>query len=79
MNGQYKCNPSHPENLIHKTMQGHLVRSKSEVIIANTLYMNQIPYRYENQLEIKKESSYIRILQFFTQKQTICVIGNILE
>lgn len=53
MNGQYKCNPSHPENLIHKTMQGHLVRSKSEVIIANTLYMNQIPYRYENQLEIK--------------------------
>ena len=53
MNGQYKCNPSHPENLIHKTMQGHLVRSKSEVIIANTLYMNQIPYRYENQLEVK--------------------------
>ena len=34
-------------------MQGHLVRSKSEVIIANTLYMNQIPYRYENQLEVK--------------------------
>ena len=53
MNGQYKCNPSHPENLIHNTMQGHLVRSKSEVIIANTLYMNQIPYRYENQLEVK--------------------------
>ena len=50
---RYKCNPSHPENLIHKTMQGHLVRSKSEVIIANTLYTNQIPYRYENQLEVK--------------------------
>ena len=28
-------------------MSGQKVRSKSEVIIANTLYINKIPYRYE--------------------------------
>lgn len=28
-------------------MAGHNVRSKSEVIIANALFMNKIPYRYE--------------------------------
>lgn len=37
----------HPEHLIHKTMRGEYVRSKSEVIIANALYQAGIPYRYE--------------------------------
>lgn len=41
------------ESLIFKTLSGHLVRSKSEVIIANTLFLNKIPYRYECELDCK--------------------------
>ncbi|HKM35510.1 MAG TPA: hypothetical protein VJY54_12355 [Lachnospiraceae bacterium] len=49
-NADYATNTSHPEHLIHKTLAGHYVRSKSEVIIANALFNNEIPYRYECQL-----------------------------
>lgn len=38
--------------LIHKTAKGELVRSKSEVIIADRLQANQIEYEYEKILEI---------------------------
>ena len=40
------------ERLIHRTTRGELVRSKSEVIIANLLHANGIDYRYEEPLEI---------------------------
>lgn len=40
------------EFLIHRTTRGELVRSKSEVIIANLLHANQVDYTYEQQLEI---------------------------
>ena len=40
------------ELLIHRTARGELVRSKSEVIIANLLHANRIDYRYEEPLEI---------------------------
>lgn len=43
----FEHNNSHPEHLIHKTLHGEFVRSKSEVIIANALYSKNIPYRYE--------------------------------
>lgn len=46
-NAEYLHNTNYPEHLIHKSMAGHNVRSKSEVIIANSLYLNKIPYRYE--------------------------------
>ena len=46
-NAPYPKSERHPENLIHKTMRGEYVRSKSEVIIANALYQAGIPYRYE--------------------------------
>lgn len=49
-NEQYIKNPSYPEHLLHKSLSGEKLRSKSEVIIANALYMNHIPYRYECQL-----------------------------
>ena len=39
-------------NLIHRTMRGEMVRSKSEVIIANALYSNGISYEYEKELII---------------------------
>ena len=54
----YETNPSHPENLIHTTLAGHKVRSKSEVIISNLLYTNQIPYRYEAALPLKEFTTY---------------------
>lgn len=36
--------------LIHRTLRGELVRSKSEVIIANMLYQNKFVYEYEKVL-----------------------------
>lgn len=49
-NASYEKLTAHPEQKMHKTARGELVRSKSEVIIANCLYKHHIPYRYENQL-----------------------------
>ncbi|MBQ3164316.1 MAG: ATPase [Lachnospiraceae bacterium] len=43
----YKKNNNYPEQLIHKTASGSLVRSKSEAIIDMFLYTNKIPFRYE--------------------------------
>ncbi|MDE0308501.1 MAG: ATP-dependent RecD-like DNA helicase [Acidiferrobacterales bacterium] len=40
------------ERLIHRTSRGELVRSKSEVIIANLLHAKKIDYHYEHPLEI---------------------------
>lgn len=45
--------PKHPENLIHKTLAGHMVRSKSEAIISNMLFSYEIPYRYEYALSLE--------------------------
>ena len=45
-------NPVHSETLIHKTLSGQLVRSKSEVIIANKLFLNKIPFLYERGLSL---------------------------
>lgn len=36
-----------PEGKIYATKQGEYVRSKSELLIADALYENSIPYRYE--------------------------------
>lgn len=54
----YGTNPSHPEHLIHTTLAGHKVRSKSEVIIANLLYTNRIPYKYEAALALNELTVY---------------------
>ncbi|MEI6285232.1 MAG: ATP-dependent RecD-like DNA helicase [Bacillota bacterium] len=42
-------------SLIHKTLKGELVRSKSEVIIANMLYEGGIVYEYEKELDLKED------------------------
>jgi len=39
------------EHLIHRTEKGHLVRSKSELVIANMLYQYGIEYDYERVCE----------------------------
>ncbi|MCQ2519494.1 MAG: hypothetical protein MJ107_03075 [Lachnospiraceae bacterium] len=44
--------PIHPESLIHKTISGHMVRSKSEVLIATCLSSHGIPFKYEFPLNI---------------------------
>ncbi len=48
----YQSNPAHPEQLIHKSVSGHLVRSKSEALIDMLLYTNKIPFRYESELHL---------------------------
>lgn len=42
-----------PKTHVHETQAGIFVRSKSEVIIANTLFHHGIPFEYEKQLIIK--------------------------
>ncbi len=51
-------NASHPEHLVHQTILGHMVRSKSEVIIANALFSNGIPYHYECKLPFETCTLY---------------------
>ncbi|TOI85635.1 hypothetical protein CGI50_24830, partial [Vibrio parahaemolyticus] len=41
------------EKLIHKTIRGEMVRSKSEVIVANILAMMNIEYFYEKPLNVR--------------------------
>ena len=44
--------PPYAEHLIHKTEKGHMVRSKSELVIANKLFQLGIPYEYERPYEL---------------------------
>ena len=48
--------------LIHRTLKGDLVRSKSEVIIANMLFDEGIEYEYEKELDLGEDG--IRIPDF---------------
>lgn len=58
MQADYHRNERYPENLVHKTLAGHMVRSKSEAMIANALFVKKIPYRYECRLELEKICFY---------------------
>jgi hypothetical protein len=60
------------ERLIHRTLKGELVRSKSEVIIANMLYETGIAYEYEKELDLGEDG--IRIPDFTIQdaKSGLC-------
>ena len=46
----YRNNPHHPEYATLKSPSGHLVRSKSELLIDMALFQHQLPFRYECQL-----------------------------
>ena len=54
----YEQNPKYPEQLIHKTPSGHLVRSKSEAMIALYLHTQKIPFRYECALQLGESTLY---------------------
>lgn len=51
-NESYSSNPFMETNLNMDTSRGEKVRSKSEVIIADTLFRLGVPYRYEFPLEL---------------------------
>lgn len=53
---EYERNRKYPETLVHRTMKGDFVRSKSEVIIANSLFMKGLQYRSE---ELTKVGKYV--------------------
>ncbi|MEE1086848.1 MAG: ATPase [Schaedlerella sp.] len=48
----YETNKNYPEQLIHKTSSGRVVRSKAEAMIDMFLYKNKIPFRYECKLQL---------------------------
>lgn len=58
MQEPFKNNTEYSEKLIFKTMSGHTVRSKSEVMIDTLLYINKIPFRYECELKVGKKLYY---------------------
>ena len=43
--------PPYAEHLIHRTLKGHMVRSKTELIIADKLFNAGIAYDYEKPLD----------------------------
>ena len=57
----YNTNPYYPEQRVYSTKKDELVRSKSEVMLADMYYEMGIPYRYEaeghylNIKDIKKQ------------------------
>jgi ATP-dependent exoDNAse (exonuclease V) alpha subunit len=61
---EYK-NRYYDSSLIHLTTKGDLVRSKSEVIVANALYYNKIAYEYERLIEFENGD---KVLPDFTLK-----------
>lgn len=64
----YEQNAMYPENLRYETEQGEKVRSKSEVIIANTLYQyrEDILYKYERPLNVMVDGKMRTIYPDFT-------------
>lgn len=49
-NEVYVTNPYYPEEKVYPTKKDELVRSKSEVLLADMYYELGIPYRYEAEL-----------------------------
>ena len=58
MKSPYYKNPYFSDGLIHKSISGNLLRSKSEAIIDMLLYQNKIPYRYECALQLGEHTIY---------------------
>lgn len=53
LNEPFISNPYYEEQKIYPTHRGEMVRSKSEVLIADMYYEMGIPYRYEAPLELR--------------------------
>ena len=74
----YEKNPAYPEQLRHSCLSGQKVQSKSEVMIAQALFLHQIPFRYECALKLN-DLTFFRILQSVIRKRDDLSIGNILD
>ncbi len=48
------------EHLIHRTLKGHMVRSKSELVISNLLFNMDIDYQYERPMDGTSEPGKVR-------------------
>ena len=49
----YRTNPYKPDELVYETERGEMVRTKSEMLLANMYYSLGIPYRYECALPLQ--------------------------
>lgn len=58
LNLPFQQNENYPEQRIHKSISGNLVRSKSEILIDMALYKNKIPFRYECALMLGETTLY---------------------
>lgn len=58
MNSPFEHNEKYPEQLIHRTISGHYVRSKSELLIDMSLHIHKIPFRYECALPLGDATVY---------------------
>lgn len=65
---KYEGNTFHSENLKYETEQGEMVRSKSEMIIANILYQHRenVRYKYERPLKLSTDGMEKIIYPDFT-------------
>ncbi len=57
-NEPFERNTKNSEHLIHKTLSGNMVRSKSESLIDTILHINQIPFRYECALNLNETTLF---------------------
>lgn len=57
-NEPFEKNTKYPEYLVHKSISGNLLRSKSEALIDMLLYTHKIPYRYECALHLGEVTLY---------------------
>ncbi len=55
----YTRNPYKSESMIHDTLRGEKVRSKSEAMIANALYNHTLPYHVECPLKLKRTGKIV--------------------
>lgn len=58
MYSPYEKNLKYPEQRIHKTGSGNIVRSKSEALIDMCLHTRKIPFRYECALFLNETTIY---------------------
>lgn len=52
VDADYEKSTLYPEKLIHESLSGNMVRSKSEQLIDSALYKRGIPFRYECALKL---------------------------
>lgn len=72
LNKPYKQNPKE-KSKAYKTINGEIVRSKSEAMIANELKEMKIPYKYEKEIEVGGYRMYpdFTLLDIRTRKEVL--------